>query len=308
MAAEAPALNADGFSFPTLILAGLSGAGKSSVLNVFEDLRFFTIDGLPLELVGDVLPLLNTSALARYQGVIIGVDLRQCHSDQEFLKQFSDLRGKSADLRLIFLDADTEAIIRRYAATRRPHPLEAEGLGLEEAVAEERQRFARLRHLADLALDTTAFSIHDLRRKIQAWAGRLFDKKPQFRVHLISFGFKYGLPVESDMMYDLRFLPNPYFVEDLSPLNGLDQPIIAYVLGSDPGRTFISRLADFMAYFLPLFEVEGRYRLTIAFGCTGGQHRSVAVSEAAGKILRNLGFAVSIEHRHLKLGLPDGKK
>ncbi|MDR2503831.1 MAG: RNase adapter RapZ [Deltaproteobacteria bacterium] len=298
--AAAPAVEAA--AFPTLILAGLSGAGKSTVLNVFEDMRFFSIDGLPLELVRGVLPLLNMQALAHYRGVIIGVDLRQHHSAKDFYRQFNDLRAQPAVVRLLYVDADVQTIMRRYAATRRPHPLEAEGLGLEEAVAEERQRISSLRDMADLVVDTTGYSIHDLRRFILQRHGQLFQGAPQFRVHLISFGFKYGMPAESDMMFDLRFLPNPYFVEELSPMNGLDRPVAEYVLNSAPGQSFMTRLADFWSYLLPLFEAEGRYRLTIALGCTGGQHRSVAVTEEAGRILKNLGFAVSIEHRHLKLG------
>ncbi|MDR2050342.1 MAG: RNase adapter RapZ [Deltaproteobacteria bacterium] len=287
--------------FSLIILAGLSGAGKTAALDVFEDMQFFTLDGLPLELVSPMLPLLNSGALSHYRGIVVGVDLRRHYSENDFHKFLGELHGKFTKLRLLFMDADTEVIIRRYAATRRPHPLEAEGLGLEKAVNAERTRLAPLKNRADLLFDTSSSSIHDLRRHIRQYAAQLDEKQKRLRVHLLSFGFKHGQPTEAEMIYDLRFLPNPYFVEELRPLSGLDRSISDYVLKHDPGRSFMERLLDFLGYLLPLFEAEGRYRVTVAFGCTGGRHRSVAVTEAAGHILKTQGFAVSIEHRHLEL-------
>lgn len=288
--------------FPVVILAGLSGAGKTTVLNVFEDMQFFSLDGIPLELAPRMLSLLTPESLARYKGLVMGVDLSQHYLPRDFSRIFDQMHRSAEGLRLLFVDAETEAIIRRYATTRRPHPLAVEGLGLEQAVAAERERLETLRGMADLVVDTSEFSIHDLRRYLQQRYAALFENARNFRVHLVSFGFKYGQPAEADMMFDLRFLPNPYFVEELRPLSGLDLPIASYVLGADPGKDFVQRLTDFLKYLLPLFEAEGRYRLTIAFGCTGGRHRSVAVTEAVGLYFKTLGYAVSIEHRHLELG------
>lgn len=289
-------------AFPVIILTGLSGAGKTTVLNVFEDMQFFCLDGIPLDLAPRMLGLLTAESLARYKGLIMGVDLSQHYLPKDFSRIFDLMHRQTEGLRLLFADASTEAIIRRYATTRRPHPLEVEGLGLERAVEAERERLAVMRGMADLVLDTSDFSIHDLRRHLQKRYAAFFENARHFRVHLVSFGFKYGQPAEADMMYDLRFLPNPYFVEDLRPLSGLDAPIAEYVLGAEPGREFVRRLTDFLKYLLPLFEAEGRYRLTVAFGCTGGRHRSVAVTEAVGRYFKTLGYAVSIEHRHLELG------
>ena len=289
-------------SFPVIILAGLSGAGKTTVINVFKDMQFFCLDGIPLDLVPRLLPLLTADSLARHKGLVIGVDLSQHYLPRDYSRIFDSMHQGGAGLRLIFVDASTEVIIRRYATTRRPHPLETEGLGLEQAVDTERERLAALKGMADLVVDTSEYSIHDLRRFLQKKYADSLDSTPHFRVHLVSFGFKYGQPAEADMMYDLRFLPNPYFVEDLRPLSGMDKPIAKYVLGAEPGKAFLQHLTDFLKYLLPLFEAEGRYRLTIAFGCTGGRHRSVAVTEAVGRYLKTLGYAVSMEHRHLELG------
>lgn len=289
-------------SFPVILLSGLSGAGKTSVANVFEDLRFFAIDGLPIDLASQMLPLLTSEALSHYRGLVIGLDLRQYDFDRDYLSQVLYLRGMGENIRLVFVEADQEAIMRRYATTRRPHPLESEGLGLEQALVSENDRLKPLRNIADMVIDTTDFSIHDLRRFIQNRCSGIFDKSRNFHVHLISFGFKYGLPAEADMMYDLRFLPNPFFVEALRPQSGMDKAIADYVLGREPGKDFLPQLLDFLLYLLPLYETEGRYRMTIAFGCTGGRHRSVAVTEAVSKALQTHDYAVSIEHRHLELG------
>ncbi len=288
--------------FSVLLLAGLSGAGKTTVINVFEDMRFFSIDGMPLKLIPGLLTVLNAESLAHYRGIIIGMESGRYYSESEYRKLLDDLRALSGHVRLLFVDAKTDAVIRRYATTRRPHPLESEGLGLEKAVETERERLAPLCNMADVVFDTTNFSIHDLRRHVQQRYAAQSEQSPYFKVHLISFGFKYGQPADADMMYDLRFLPNPYFVDELRAHSGLEESIARYVLGQDPGKSFLARLSDFLKYLLPLFEAEGRYRLTIAFGCTGGRHRSVAVTEAVGRILKTLGFAVSIEHRHLELG------
>ncbi|MDR2892327.1 MAG: RNase adapter RapZ [Deltaproteobacteria bacterium] len=291
-----------GAAFPVILLAGLSGAGKSTFINVLEDMRFFVIDGMPMDLMPQMLDLLNPEALAHYSGLVLGLDFRQQDAARGYLGPLLKLRGLGGSIRLFFLEADLDVIMRRYATTRRPHPLEAEGLGLEQAVLAEHERLSPLRNNADMVIDTTAFSIHDLRRFIQKRLQTWFDRSRNFRVHLISFGFKYGVPAEADLLYDLRFLPNPYFVEELRPLSGKDAPIVEYVLGKAPGAEFVPKLLDFLEYLLPLYESEGRYRVTIALGCTGGRHRSVAVTEAVARALKEHNYAVSSEHRHLELG------
>lgn len=287
---------------PVIILTGLSGSGKSSALGVFEDMGFFTVDGLPAVLTAQMVRMVADAPLSHYCGLVIGMDLRQGDFVHEYEKALVDLRVAGFSPRTVFLEARPDTLMKRYATTRRPHPLEKEGLGLEQALEEERSRLARLRKTADVVIDTSGHSIHDLRRVIQAKWNALRDLKRAMRVHLISFGFKYGTPAEADMLFDLRFLPNPYFVPELKEFSGQDAPVANYVLDHEPGMTFFQRLADFLEYILAQNEVEGRFRLTVAIGCTGGRHRSVAIAEALNKRLVEAGYTCSLEHRHLNLG------
>ena len=288
--------------FPVVILTGLSGSGKSSALGVFEDMGFFTVDGLPAVFVAQMIHMVTGASTPNYCGIVIGMDLRQGDFVGDYEKALLELRGEGYLPRTVFLEAKPDILMKRYATTRRPHPLEKEGLGLEQALEEERSRLSRLRKTADVVIDTSGHSIHDLRRVMQAKWNALRDLKRTMRIHLISFGFKYGTPAEADMLFDLRFLPNPYFVPDLKPLSGQDASVAAYVLDNEPGKTFFVRLADFLEYLLAQNEAEGRFRLTIAVGCTGGRHRSVATAEALAARFGEAGYTCSLEHRHLDLG------
>ena len=262
------------------IVTGLSGAGKSTALRVFEDLRYFTVDGLPAGLAVEMVEMMRRGSMERFRGMALGMDMRQ----QDFL------------------EAGAQELMRRYATTRRPHPLEREGMGLEDALREERTRLAPVREMADLVIDTSRFSIHDLRRAIQKRWSRTSGKLRAIRVNVISFGFKYGVPREADFVFDLRFLPNPYFVEKLRPLSGKDKAVRDYVFASEAAQEFEKKLFDLVRFMLPQMEAEGRYRVAIAVGCTGGRHRSVATAEALFQMLRQADYPASIEHRHLELG------
>lgn len=191
--------------------------------------------------------------------------------------------------------------MRRFATTRRPHPLESKQIGLEQALEEEKALLHPLRTQADLVIDTTTYSIHDLRRRIQEKWSELTEKSSGLRVHVMSFGFKHDVPSVADMVMDLRFLPNPYFDLNLRSLSGQDKAISDFVLGTEPGSIFIEKYLDFLQYVLPLYEAEGRYRLTIAVGCTGGRHRSVATAERIFATLKDNGYSVSLEHKHIHL-------
>ena len=175
-------------------------------------------------------------------------------------------------------------------------------MGLEAALHAERERLKPLRDMADLVLDTSSFSIHDLRRAIQKQWNRETGAGRTLRVNILSFGFKYGIPHEADMVFDLRFLPNPYFVEDLRPLSGRDRPVADYVFASPQATEYAAKLLDLLLFLLPLMEAEGRYRVTVALGCTGGRHRSVAMAEYLAQAVRQAGYPVILEHRHLELG------
>lgn len=288
-------------SFSVVVVTGLSGAGKSTALNVFEDLGYFCVDGLPATMLPKLVSLFLGKD-SKHRGLALGMDLRQ----HDFLDQWNDavqeLSGKGIFVRVLFVEAKTNALMRRYATTRRPHPLESGEMGLEQALVKERAMLAPLRKDAELVLDTSEYSIHDLRRMIQERFSSKEHAGQGMRVHVMSFGFKYGVPAEADLVFDLRFLPNPYFVPELRPMSGKDKPVADYVFASEPGLTFKTKLLDFLQYLLPLYAAEGRYRVAVAIGCTGGRHRSVAMSELLFASLRDTGYSVTLEHRHFDLG------
>jgi UPF0042 nucleotide-binding protein len=289
-------------NFPVLILTGLSGAGKSTALHVFEDLGFFCVDGLPSNMVTRLVQLFQEENPRNYRGMALGMDIRQPTFLQEWHRTLQVLQSQDIHPQVIFLEAGLDALLDRYATTRRPHPLESREMGLKRALETEMELLEPLRNEAELVINTTGFSIHDLRRHLQEEYDFLSDISQGMRVHIISFGFKYGVPKEADLVFDLRFMPNPYFEEDLQTLSGRDQQVRDYVLGSEPGRTFHHRFTDFLFYLLPLYANEGRYRMTLALGCTGGRHRSVAVAEALHTSLKQNHYKLSLEHRHLELG------
>ncbi len=287
---------------PILLIIGLSGAGKSTVLHVFEDMRLFTADGVPPRLVPQMIQLLQDASLEKPEGIALGLDQRRGEFTAELDKALHHLAGMGFRVQILFLEAEPAVLMRRYATTRRPHPLEREGVGLEQAVHEEAQRLAQVREMADRVIDTSTYSIHDLRRVIQRRWNSTQERAHAIKVNLVSFGFKYGVPREADMVFDLRFLPNPYFVEQLRPFTGKDKEVAAHVFGEPSAREFRKRFIDFMTFLLPLYDAEGRYRITIALGCTGGKHRSVAMTEALMRALKRQDYAVSVEHRHMELG------
>lgn len=288
-------------SFSVVVVTGLSGSGKSTALNVFEDLGYFCVDGLPASMLPKLVSLFLGKD-SKHRGLALGMDLRQ----EDFLEQWNDavqeLAARGIHVRVLFVEAKSAALMRRYATTRRPHPMESGELGLEQALVKERAMLAPLRKDAELVLDTSEYFIHDLRRMVQERFCAKVHAGQGMRVHVISFGFKYGVPAEADLVFDLRFLPNPYFVPELRPMSGKDAPVADYVLQSEPGQTFKNKLQEFLQYLLPLYAAEGRYRVAVAIGCTGGRHRSVAMAELLSTTLRDSEYSVTLEHRHFDLG------
>lgn len=286
-----------------IIVTGLSGSGKSTALAVFEDMGFLTVDGLPAVLAPGIIRMMRDDELRHYVGIALGMDIRQAGVTRGLDLALNEICVHGlAEPHVIFFEASAGILLKRYATTRRPHPLEKEGFGLEKALDLERQRLRKLRKRADLVVDTSTFSIHDLRRVIQSKWKTICQPGKSLRVHLITFGFKYGTPSEADMVFDLRFLPNPYFIPELKPLSGLDAAVADYVLKSPPGDEYLKKLSDFLLWTLERYEAEGRFRLTIAIGCTGGRHRSVAVADALATVFRTHNYAPTLEHRHLSLG------
>lgn len=278
------------------IITGLSGAGKSTALRVFEDLRYFAVDGLPSPVAPEVAAIMRREPMMRFPGMAMGLDVRQENFLADFEKSWDRLHKEGFNPRLIFLEADTPTLIRRYAQTRRPHPLECGRPGLEAAINSERDMLAPLRDRANLIIDSSQFSIHDLRRHILRHMGA----ESHARVNLLSFGFKYGAPAEADFVFDLRFLANPYFVESLRPLSGKNEEVADYIFAQPGTREFREKILSFLLFTLAAMEAEGRYRVTIALGCTGGRHRSVAMAEELGHALRQAGYAVALEHRDIE--------
>jgi len=264
-----------------VVVTGLSGAGRSTALHVLEDLGFFCVDNLPPSVVPQMLATLAPEAAI--SKVALGIDVRTGAFLEAADQVFNDLTASGHDVEILFLDAADSALVQRYSETRRPHPL-APGGDLLEAIQNERERLATLRARARHVIDTTRLNVHDLRRLLVDLVART-GGRPRMVTRLVSFGFKYGLPVDADLVFDLRYLPNPHFVPELRPKTGKDADVAAFVLGAPETQELLEDLTRMFLRMLPRYEREGKAYLTIAIGCTGGRHRSVAVAEELGKRL-----------------------
>lgn len=279
-----------------VIVTGYSGSGKSTVIHALEDLGFFCIDNLPVPLLPKVVELAASGASRSIGAVAFVVDTRE----RDFLDQADEtieqLHAEGARVDVVFLEADDETMLRRYSATRRPHPA-SDGGTVREGIARERELLADLREHADWVIDTSEHTPHTLKALVK---DRFGDESNQLRITLLTFGFKYGLPLESDLVFDVRFLSNPYFVEEMRERTGLDADVRDYVLGQDETGGFLRLFRQVADFLLPLYEREGKAYLTIAIGCTGGRHRSVAVAEAIAIRLRGRGWDVAVRHRDVE--------
>lgn len=287
-----------------VVVTGMSGAGRTSALHVLEDLGFFCVDNLPPTLAPALVQLLADGGELLRVG--LGVDVRT----GGFLTGAGDLLDQLAasghEVEVVFLDCADDVLVRRYSETRRPHPLlaaagapaDAHGQSGEvlEAIGRERERLSSLRVRARRVIDTSRLSVHDLRRTLVETIAQA-GERPQMRVRVISFGFKYGLPVDADLVFDLRFLPNPHHVPDLKPLTGRDPPVAEYVMRAPETQALLADLRQMLGHWLPQYEAEGKAYLTIAVGCTGGRHRSVAIAEELGRTFREQQREVSVAHR-----------
>lgn len=279
-----------------VIVTGLSGAGRSTALRVLEDIGFYCVDNLPPSLSPE---LLTSVAGASLQRVGFGVDVRT----GEFLAgaepALAAIEAGGHRVEVIFLDCADEVLVRRFSETRRPHALAPSGDVLA-GIQAERQRLSWLRSRADHVIDTTKLTVHDLRRQLVDHIARGEDRRGMI-VRLVSFGFKYGLPVDADLVFDLRYLPNPYFVPELKPLSGKDAAVASHVLEAPQTQAFVGHLLPLLQYLLPNYAAEGKAYLTIALGCTGGRHRSVALAEHLATKLRHT-HEVTVAHRDVDQG------
>ena len=278
-----------------VILTGLSGSGKSHAIRALEDLGYFCVDNLPTLLIPTMAELAGRSD-ARLDKVAIVVDVREGGFLKEFPRVFRKLQAAGVEPRLIFLEASHSALVRRFSETRRPHPL-APDRSVAEGIAEERQKMNAIRSMADLILDTSNLTVHEL-RDIFRRMSRDDGGTAEMVVNLVSFGYKHGVPVDADLVFDVRCLANPHFVDRLRPLTGRDRPVIAYMRRHPATKDFIDRLTSFLQFALPHYVQEGKSYLTVAIGCTGGRHRSVMIAEALKRSLGGVqGVRLRVKHR-----------
>ncbi len=277
-----------------IIITGFSGSGKGTFLRALEDRGFFCVDNLPLGLLSKFHELISKSEDEAAKAAVV-IDVREGQTLSDFPSVFAELKKTpSLPVSLWFLEASDDVLVRRFSETRRPHPIDPNRPVLE-AIALERELLAPIRAMADQILDTSRFTIHELRQH----AVRLFEEKEaqHLLVSLVSFGFKYGVPIDSDLVFDVRFLPNPNFVPELKPLTGADPPVIDYMNSHAVTKDFLDRVIAFVDFLLPQYEGEGKSYVTISIGCTGGRHRSVFIANAIAKHVADEKYRVKVSHR-----------
>jgi UPF0042 nucleotide-binding protein len=276
-----------------VVITGLSGAGRSQAANDLEDLGWFVIDNLPTELIPKVAELVMVPGSATPRiALVVGAGT----APEALEPEVTALRAAGGRVRRLFLEASTEVLVRRYESTRRRHPLLVEGEGLGQAIERERSILEPLKAAADVVVDTSALNVHDLSSRMTELFGE-HELDHGMRTRVMSFGYTHGIPTDVDLVLDCRFLPNPHWVDELRPLTGLQEPVRDYVLGQDAAVAFLERLDQLLELLLPAYVSEGKSYLSVAFGCTGGRHRSVAIAEAVADLLRARGFAPTVLHR-----------
>ena len=277
-----------------VIITGMSGSGKASVLRALEDLGFYSVDNLPVDLIPTFADLVRDSATIRQAALV--VDVREGTGLKKFPAILRKIRS-IVNTRLIFLEADDQALMRRFSETRRPHPLSTEE-PIRESITKEREVLAPIRALADLTINTSKFNVHDLR----AFITDKFDgesEEANILVYVTSFGFRHGLPPDSDLVFDVRFLPNPNYIPKFKKLTGKNPAVARYIRSFPQTGEFMEKITDLLTYLLPHYIREGKSYLTIGFGCTGGHHRSVMMADQIGKNLNKAGYQAKVSHRDI---------
>jgi UPF0042 nucleotide-binding protein len=278
-----------------LVITGLSGAGRSQAANTMEDLGWFVIDNLPPSLIGKVADLARAKgSTIESVALVVGRDLVTA---DELQPEIDHLRTTGARVRILFLEASDDVLVRRYEGSRRRHPI-GDGERVSDLIALERQHLESVKAEADIVIDTSDLNVHQLHDRLVELFGD-DDATRGLQTSIVSFGYKHGLPLDVDLVFDCRFLPNPYWVDELRPLTGLDDEVRTYVLGQPATGEFLTKLDDLLALLLPSYVDEGKSYLSIGVGCTGGHHRSVVMAEAIAELLRARGFAPSVAHRDI---------
>lgn len=281
-----------------VIISGLSGAGKSKAASFMEDTGFYVVDNMPAALIPKFAELCMASP-GKYERVTLVTDIRGGQTFDGLFDALDTLQSMGCAYKILFVEATTETIIKRYKETRRRHPLMQQADSLEKAVRTEQEMMEPLRQRADVVIDTTHLSTAQLRGELLRHFGSDTTEKGGMSVTITSFGFKYGLPMEADLVFDVRCMPNPFYIPELREKTGLDQPVADYVFSFRQTHDFMEKLRDLLTFSLPLYAEEGKTELVIAVGCTGGRHRSVAMTHALAEDIRNLGYRVRENHRDM---------
>jgi UPF0042 nucleotide-binding protein len=284
-------------TIPFVVITGMSGAGKSFAIKCFEDMGFFCVDNLPTTLIPTFadLAVRSTQKIPR---VALGVDVRMGEYLPHLLETVGELRARRHSVEVLFIEASDEALVRRFHETRRRHPLAGEGHVLD-AIRAERKALTHVRELADRVVDTSSLNVHQFKDQLVTLFGTVHPHSG-LTTSLVSFGFKHGIPIDADLVFDVRFLPNPHFVDELRALDGRDARVREFIMKHTESRELVRRLQDLLQFLLPAYAREGKAYLTVAVGCTGGRHRSVALVEELERFLSGLGFAPTVVHRDLE--------
>ncbi len=281
-----------------VIVTGMSGAGKSTVLKMFEDIGYYCVDNMPIALVEKFVEL-AVAGNSDLKNIALGVDIRSGQAFAGFDAVLEHMSNAGVKYEILFLDCADAVLVKRYKETRRSHPL-AVGDRIDKGIALEREALAFLKKKSDYIIDTSSLLTRDLRQEIE----RIFVQNEKYNnlfVTILSFGFKYGIPADADLVFDVRFLPNPYYVEELKPLTGNDKPIQDYVMGCPQAVEFMDKLEDMINFLIPNYILEGKNSLVIAIGCTGGKHRSVTLANELYRRLSDKDYGIKIEHRDIML-------
>lgn len=282
-----------------VIVTGMSGAGRSSVLKMLEDVGYFCVDNLPVRLIPK-LTSLAMDAESTIERAALGIDIRNLQGLKELDDILAEMKENGCIYEILFLDADSNVLIKRYKETRRNHPLALQGR-VDKAIEAEREELAPIKKKADYIIDTSHMLIRELKQEVD----KIFLENTEYEnffITILSFGFKYGIPVDSDLVFDVRFLPNPFYIPELKPLTGNDHEVYDYVMQSENARIFEKKLYEMVNFLIPNYIAEGKNQLVISVGCTGGKHRSVTIANALSKDLKKLPYGLKVEHRDIGRG------
>ncbi|WFR56772.1 RNase adapter RapZ [Anaerocolumna sp. AGMB13025] len=280
-----------------VIVTGMSGAGKSSVLKMLEDAGYFCVDNLPIQLIYKLVQL-TVNGSEEFDKVALGVDIRSGQALEELDEVLEQMKRERCKYEILFLDAKTEVLVKRYKETRRTHPLSGSGR-VEQGIEDERDKLEFIKKKADVIIDTSQMLIRELKSEVD----KIYlknEKYNNFFITVLSFGFKYGIPMDSDLVFDVRFLPNPFYDPELKYQTGNDKPVRDFVMSSDMAVTFLDKLEDMITFLIPNYILEGKNQLVISIGCTGGKHRSVTLANALTSRLGKLSYGIKVEHRDIE--------